>query len=67
MLKSSYVVRGTDGLVSMFVHICKDRNVAISSWNPHVGVFVEQDNYSRSRTVTVFKNARQKGLEINKI
>ena len=66
MLKSSYAVDGTDGLVSMFVHICTDR-VAISSWNPHVGIFVEQDNYSRSNTVTIFKNARQKGLEIKKL
>ena len=66
MLKSSYVVNGTDGLISMFVHICKDE-VAINSWNPHVGIFVEQDNYSRSNTVTIFKNARQKGLEIKKL
>ena len=66
MLKSSYVVNGTDGQISMFVHICKDE-VAINSWNPHVGVFVRQDNYPRSDTATVLKNARQRGLEIKKI
>ena len=66
MLKSSYVVNGTDGLISMFVHICKDE-VAINSWNPHVGIFVEEDNYPRSNTATIFKKAREKGLKIRKI
>ena len=67
MLKSSYAVNGTDGLVSMFVHICTDGGVAITSWNDDVDIFVGEASCPRSRAVTVFKNARQKGLEIKKI